>query len=196
MVVSADRVSINGVVAQTGQQVQPSDEVRLDGLSINIPLQTTTIVFNKPVGYVCSRNGQGNKTIYSLLPQTLHSLKPVGRLDKDSSGLLLLTNNGKLAHRLTHPSFSKDKIYHVLLDKPLAPPDQAKIVNGVDLDDGPSKLQLIGEGKRWTITMHEGRNRQIRRTFTALGYQIITLHRTHFGQYSLGDLRSGKYRQI
>src|SRR3989344_2879307 len=194
--VLADRVSINGVTVRTGQQVQRSDEVRLDGLSINLPMQTTTVVFNKPVGYVCSRNGQGNKTVYSLLPQTMRSLKPVGRLDKDSSGLLLLTNNGKLAHKLTHPSFDKDKIYQVVIDKPLTPPDQAKIVNGVDLDDRPSKLQLRGEGKRWTITMHEGRNRQIRRTFTVLGYQIITLHRTNFGQYSLGELRSGKYRQI
>jgi 23S rRNA pseudouridine2605 synthase len=147
-------------------------------------------MMNKPVGYVVSRNGQGSPTIYSLLPLQYHKLKPVGRLDKASSGLLLLTNDGNLANDLTHPSKQKVKIYEISLNLPLQPLHRQMISDhGIELEDGNSKLQLErreeGNDKDWTVTMHEGRNRQIRRTFGALGYDVTKLHRTQFGPYKL-----------
>ena len=157
---------------------------------------------NKPVGYVCSRNAQarGVKTIYELLPDQYKALKTVGRLDKDSTGLILLTDDGDLAHQLTHPSFDKTKEYIVELDHALAPLHQQMISDfGINLDDGPSQLlleRLNDERTKFNITIHEGRNRQIRRTFAALGYQVKSLHRTTFGPYTLGDLASGKWSAL
>ena len=184
-----------------GALVHPDDAVTLDGKALSLPEETMTIMLNKPAGYVVSRDGQGSKTIYDLLPPELHNLKPIGRLDKDSSGLLLLTNDGNLAHQLTHPSFQKVKIYEVELDKPLEPLHRQMISDhGIALEDGVSKLQLErleeGQDKKWRVTMHEGRNRQIRRTFAALGYTVTKLHRTHFGTYSLNHLSPGTYKAL
>lgn len=156
-------------------------------------------MLNKPVGYVVSRDGQGSPTVYELLPKELQNLKPIGRLDKNSSGLLLLTNDGRLAQELTHPSYHKVKIYEVRLNKNLAPLHRQMISEiGIHLSDGPSKLGLErmneSSDKSWRITMHEGRNRQIRRTFESLGYAVAKLHRTTFGNYLLPvDLQSGKF---
>ncbi len=189
------RVMVNDAVPSAGQDITDDDTVTLDGSVITPTVKTTTIMLNKPAGYVCSRNGQGNRTIYDLLPAVLHPLKPVGRLDKDSSGLLLLTNDGQLAYDLTHPSRQKVKVYEVVLDKPLQPLHRQMISDhGVTLDDGPSKFELerIEGESNWRITMHEGRNRQIRRTFAALGYEVTALHRTHFGDYALGKLMPGE----
>jgi 23S rRNA pseudouridine2605 synthase len=192
----AGRVTINGQTADTGRQVTAGDVVTLDGRAIALIVKTLTLMLHKPTGYVVSRNGQGSKTIYDLLPEEYHSLKPVGRLDKDSSGLLLLTNDGELAHRLTHPSFRKLKIYELTLNKALEPLHQQMISGqGVPLDDGPSKLHLEKLNNLrtdWRITMHEGRNRQIRRTFEALDYRVAKLHRIQFGDYRL-DLKPGSY---
>lgn len=156
---------------------------------------------NKPVGYVCSRRQQGDSpTIYSLLPAELQSLKTVGRLDRDSSGLILLTNDGDFAERMTHPRYAKTKIYLVELDRPLAPLHQQMIADfGVDLPDGRSQLGLTVRGddrRHWQVTMHEGRNRQIRRTFAALDYRVIKLHRTTFGPYALNGLSSGQWVEL
>src|SRR3989344_6109042 len=140
------RVSINGQPPTPGQQIREEDTVTLDSLPITTAVKTQTIILNKPVGYVVSRDGQGSKTIYDLLPKEFHNLKPVGRLDKDSSGLLLLTNDGKLAHELTHPSFQKEKVYEVVLDKLLADTDRHRIESGVTLEDGLSKLKLERKG--------------------------------------------------
>lgn len=191
-VIEAGRVTVNGLAAKLGLELSSGDVVALDN-KLLVVQPFTTIVLNKPVGYVCSRNGQGNLTIYDLLPKEFHHLKPVGRLDKDSSGLLLLTNDGELAQKLTHPSHQKEKKYEVEFDKELSENDMNKIENGVQLDDGMSRLKLAGAGKRWTVTMHEGRNRQIRRTFEALNYKVIKLHRTQFGPYRLGDLGIANY---
>ena len=120
-------------------------------------------------------------------------MKPVGRLDKESSGLLLLTNDGKLANELTHPSNRKEKIYQIELDKVLSDGDRRKVQQGVTLEDGISKLGLAGRDRSWTVTMREGRNRQIRRTFSALGYRVIRLHRVQFGEYELGKLENGAF---
>ena len=199
--VQEGRVLVNGTPPQPGRIVRPEDTVTLDGKPLKAPQGTQTILLHKPRGYVVSRNGQGSKTIYDILPPELQSLKPIGRLDKDSSGLLLLTDNGVLANELTHPRYQKTKIYEIELDQPLQPLHQQMITDiGVLLDDGPSKLGLArmheGNDYAWRITMQEGRNRQIRRTFAALGYTVSRLHRTHFGAYAIADLSSGQHRPL
>lgn len=186
LAVSQDRVLINGRPAAAGDTVSPEDKVTLDGKQLQLPNTYTIVLLNKPVGYVCSRDGQGNLTIYELLPKKLHNLKPVGRLDKDSSGLLLMTDDGALANQLTHPRYAKEKVYDIELDRPLEPADHTQITDGIQLDDGPSHLKInSAEDRRLTVTMSEGRNRQIRRTFAALGYTVTRLHRRRFGSYEL-----------
>ena len=201
--ISNGRISVNGKVANIGQDVDgQSDIIKLDGKRITLPTATTVIMLNKPIGYVCSRNAQAKdaKTVYELLPSGLRQLKTIGRLDKDSSGLILLTDDGDMAHKLTHPSFAKTKEYVIELDRPLVPLHQQMIADfGINLADGPSKLlleRLNDERTKFRVIMHEGRNRQIRRTFAALGYQVVSLHRISFGSYQLGDLPSGKYKRV
>jgi 23S rRNA pseudouridine2605 synthase len=198
--VSQNRVRVNDLLPKAGQQVTGTDIVALDGRTLHAPKGVTTIMLHKPVGYVVSREGQGSHTVYDLLPAELHHLKPVGRLDKDSSGLLLLTSDGQLALQLTHPRYQKTKVYQVTLDTPLQPLHRQMICDhGVALQDGLSRFAIEraqdGDDIRWQIILSEGRNRQIRRTFAALGYKVKQLHRTRFGTYDLGDLATGKYRQ-
>src|SRR5690606_8683974 len=133
---------------------------------------------NKPTGYICSRRGQGSRTVYDLLPDKYRSLKTAGRLDKESSGLLILTNNGNLANQLTHPRYEKEKVYKVKLNKPLTGADKNKLLEGVKLDDGPSRFIKIEQNPQGVceVTLSEGRNRQIRRTFDTLGYKVVYLH--------------------
>lgn len=195
------RVTVNGQMAEPGTQVTPFDVVQLDGVLLKHPTETVTVIFHKPVGYVCSKDGQGSQTIYDILPAEYHRLNPVGRLDKDSSGLLVMTNDGQLAQQLSHPKYEKTKVYEVTLNHPLQPLTQQIISDhGVMLEDGRSQLQLErlkdGDDTAWRITMHEGRNRQIRRTFSALGFTVTKLHRTHFGSYVLGDLPSGQLKMV
>lgn len=196
------QVSINGQIAEIGGRYNPGDRVEVNGQLVKSRNQATTILFNKPIGYVCSRRRQGDyPTIYSLLPDGLHRLKPIGRLDRDTSGLLLLSDDGDLAHRLTHPKFHKQKAYQVELDSDLSPLHRQMINDyGIQLEDGLSQLTLTrqtdGNDRIWQISMHEGRNRQIRRTFVALGYQVVKLHRSEFGNYSLGDISPGEYVSI
>ncbi len=199
------KVYVNRKPAQVGQYVNPSDTVQIDGENINLAPKTT-ILFNKPAGYVVSRQPQGNTpTIYSLLPEDVHHLKPVGRLDKDSRGLLLLTNDGALAHELTHPKHRKIKVYEAKLDQPLTLNDKQHIEAGVNIDNEytsrfklteirNSKLEI--RNRVWRIVMREGRNRQIRRTFEVLGYEVTDLLRTEFGEYSLSTLKEGEYKDI
>lgn len=192
------RVQINTELAELTSQVIDSDIVTLDGQTLKQPDAFTTIILNKPTGYICSKDGQGGRTVYELLPDNLKNLKTIGRLDKDSSGLILLSNNGDLTQILTHPSFSKEKIYEVILDIALKESAVNQIEKGVRLEDGISKLKLkpLSNPTIWQITMSEGRNRQIRRTFEAMGYRIIRLHRTNFGDYRLGDLAVGEFEII
>ena len=195
-------VTINDQPAHLGQSMNDGDQIKLDGRLLTAPAHSTIVMLNKPTGYVCSRNAQadGVKTVYELLPADLTRLKTVGRLDKDSSGLILLTDDGDLAHKLTHPSFAKSKEYIVTLDRPLAPLHQQMVSDfGINLEDGPSRLLLTSlndDRTKFQVIMHEGRNRQIRRTFASLGYQVIALHRIGFGEYALGDLATGSYKVI
>ena len=195
-VIEWGRVQVNGEPINAGYATQDSDTITLDGKEIRPAENFTTIILNKPAGYVVSRDGQGSKTIYDLLPEKLHHLKPVGRLDKASSGLLLLTNDGELANILTHPSYSKNKVYEIELYISLKAEDKQHIEHGVKLEDGLSKFQIDGKDKTWTVTMKEGRNRQIRRTFSELGYTIAALHRTQFGEYVLVGTAPGTFRLV
>lgn len=208
------RVKINDAVAELGAQVGPGDSVTIDNQPVATSAEYRYLALHKPTNYVCSRRQQGGSpTIYALLPPELHALKPVGRLDRDSSGLLLMTNDGDFAHRMTHPSFHKTKIYYVTLDQPLQPLHQQMISDfGVMLEDGKSRFiveksdhdsspralqaHIQSDQQIYKVTMHEGRNRQIRRTFSALGYTVTTLHRDAFGNYALGDIPSGSYQDV
>ena len=195
------QVTVNGVVAILGAQVQPNDQVAVKGKLISTNTDFIYLAFNKPVGYVCSRRAQGDSpTVYELLPTEYRPLKTVGRLDRNSSGLILFTNDGDFAQQMTHPRYYKVKRYEVTLDKPLEPLHQQMINDiGIDLDDGKSQLSLekqTDDRLQWIIEMSEGRNRQIRRTFTALGYTVTALHRTNFGTYALGEIPVGQYQVV
>ena len=194
------QILVNGDRAVLGRQISQSDTVLHNSRELHIQPKKL-ILLHKPIGYLCSRTSQGGvPTIYELLPASLHHLKPVGRLDKDSSGLILLTNDGDFAHQMTHPSFYKIKRYLVTLDQPLQPLHRQMINDfGVQLPDGPSRLTLErqhdGDDRRWIVQMSEGRNRQIRRTFAALGYTVTKLHRTDFGNYSIGEIKRGEFQE-
>lgn len=197
----AGHVKVNGTAAVLGGRFEEGDEITYKGRPLATRASYTYLALNKPIGYVSSRKQQGDSpTLYSLLPESYHHLKPVGRLDKDSSGLLLLTDDGDFAYSMTHPKFYKVKVYDVSLDTPLQPLHQQMISDfGIELEDGPSKLSLERQGdsrKDWTVTMHEGRNRQIRRTFDSLGYSVVKLHRTNFGAYALDSLKPGEYKEV
>ena len=201
-IIESGRVAINGSPVVLGQRVSENDTVTIDGQEIQRKKTFRYILLNKPVGYVCSRRKQGeNETVYRLLPKDMQELKLVGRLDKDSSGAILLTDDGDFAYQMTHPKFHKVKYYKVRLDRDLEPLHQQMISDfGVNLPDGKSKLGLerLSDNNRkgWTVVMSEGRNRQIRRTFSALGYKVVKLHRTDFGPYSLGDIKPGEYKIV
>lgn len=204
------RVTINGLPAALTTDVASTDIIKLDGQLLAPRNSKTVLLLNKPIGYVCSRRGQGSQTIYDLLPSKYHNLESVGRLDKDSSGLLLLTDDGELANKLTHPSFEKQKVYEVTLDKQLTETDLSELRQGIELQDGPSRLEVrvarLEKGPATTshlqpitylVLMHEGRNRQIRRTFEAIGFKVIKLHRFKFGSYVLPpNLQKGEFSEV
>ena len=199
--IAAGHVKVNGDSAVLGGRFEEGDEITFKGKPLTKRVAYTYLTLNKPIGYVSSRKQQGeNPTLYELIPEEFHNLKPVGRLDKDSSGLLLLTDDGDFAYNMTHPKFYKVKTYEVSLDTELAPLHQQMISDfGIQLEDGPSKLSLEKRGedrKDWLVTMHEGRNRQIRRTFSSLGYTVTALHRTSFGDYKIGQLKPGEFAEI
>lgn len=202
LLIEKGSVIVNDTTATLGARFSDGDAIRVKGTLLQSGVSKHYIAFHKPVGYVCSRKDQGNApTIYSLLPADKQNLKTVGRLDKDSSGLILLTNDGDFAYTMTHPKFLKVKVYEVELDSNLEPLHQQMISDyGIQLEDGASKLQLARlrdtDRKGWQITMSEGRNRQIRRTFTALGYTVTKLHRTQFGSFTLGSLKKGELQEI
>ncbi len=203
--IAEGRVEINSVPAKLGDIVIESDIVTLDKHAVSTSTDSVVLMLNKPAGYVCSRNGQGSKTIYDLLPVKYHHLNPAGRLDKDSSGLLMLTNDGDLANQLTHPRFGKAKVYEVKIDRPLSSKHFDQITKtGVNIDGEYTSRFPIREIhnpqssalNRYEVTLAEGKNRQIRRTFETLDYKVKTLHRTAFGSYVLEDLKKGEFSVI
>lgn len=201
--ISQGRVIVNGKRVELGIVVHPDrDKITLDENQVTkTKKRYTYLLMNKPVGYVCSRKQQdASPTVYALLPRQHHALKVAGRLDKDSCGLILLTDDGDTIFKLTHPKFKKDKVYHVALNKPLEEKDKKRIESGLELEDGVSQLKLStlqqGSGLKrnsYQVIMHEGRNRQIRRTFKQLGYTVTFLERQSFGKYDLGQLDGRDY---
>ncbi len=202
--IAAGKVFVDDKPAILGARLDKNSKVCYNKKIIPFETDYLYLAFNKPVGYVCSRRAQGDApTLYELLPKDYQKLKTVGRLDKDSSGLILLTNDGDFAYQMTHPKFHKEKVYEVTLDRPLEPLHQQMISDyGIMLDDGPSKFTVVAlvagpaERTHFTVILTEGRNRQIRRTFAALGYRVTALHRTQFGKYQLSGLKPGKYVTI
>ena len=198
--IAAGRVKINDKKAEIGMRAHEGDTITVDGRNI-LEQEPVYLALHKPVGYVCSRKKQGDTpTLYDLLPKKYQVLKTVGRLDKDSSGLILLTNDGDFAFQMTHPKFSKTKLYTVEIDRDLEPLHQQMIADfGIQLPDGRSQMGLskIGESrKKWDVSISEGRNRQIRRTFEALGYKVVSLHRYKFGPYEFSGLPEGEFTEV
>lgn len=196
----AGRVKVNGVLVQTvGQKVKRSDKVEVDDNEI-IPERKVYIVLNKPKDYVTTVDDPlERKTVMSLVEKACKErIYPVGRLDRQTTGVLLLTNDGDLAKKLTHPKFNNKKIYHVFLDKPLLESDFNAISQGIELEDGFIKADEIQyvkpDGKEVGIEIHSGRNRIVRRIFEHLGYKILKLDRVYFAGITKKNLPRGKWR--
>lgn len=205
------RVRVNGsVVREMGVKVAETDRVEVDGRAVE-PERALWIILHKPAGYVTSRDDpQGRPTVYDLVPGRLHSLFHVGRLDLESEGLLLLTNEGEVANRLMHPSHEVDRVYDVDV---VGVPDRAtlrRLHHGVELEDGLARAHTVdvlategargGAGAedhaRLRITMREGRKREVRRLFDAVGHPVRRLVRVRLGPVELGDLPPGKWREL
>ncbi len=199
----AGRVTVNGEVAHLGQKVRAEhDRVEVDGERINVDPDRVYVLLNKPPGVVTTADDPGGRpTVLDLvnLPQRLF---PVGRLDQDTEGLLLLTNDGELAHRLLHPSFEVERTYLALVPGPVRKRALQALRDGVELEDGPARARRIrvveeARGKALVeIVMTEGRKREVRRMFGALGLNVERLARVAFGGIELGELRQGKWRML
>lgn len=200
------RVNVNGV-AVTGfnHPVEPEkDRISLDGRLIDIkPQQFVYLILNKPVGVLSTlKDERGRRTVIDLVPQKYRHLRlyPVGRLDKDSTGLILLTNDGDLAHRLTHPSFEHKKEYEVLVKGALKAGEIRRLTDGIKLDDGKTSPAVVRKlefaGYNYSITIHEGKKHQVRRMFEALGHPVIKLKRVKMGNLKLGNLKEGGVREV
>ena len=202
--IAAGRVRVNGrVVRELGTLVGDDDRVEVNGKPIAAEREFRYLVLNKPEGVVTTmRDPEGRRTVAQLLPPGQRAV-PVGRLDYDTSGVLLLTNDGELANRLLHPRFGVDKLYRATLAPRLDPEDVRRLAEGVTLDDGARtqglRIRVISARRDRCVvdvTLHEGRNRQVRRTFEALGYRVLGLARLRFGPISLGALRPGQVRPV
>ncbi|MGN0784322.1 MAG: pseudouridine synthase [Candidatus Aphodomorpha sp.] len=202
--IAAGRVRVNGATAAIGQSVEAGDTVELDGKPVACAQRHVVILFYKPRGVVCtSEDPEGRRTVQDYFRDLPERLYNVGRLDLNSEGLLLMTNDGALAHRLTHPRFGVEKTYYVVCDGKVTASDFAKLTNGVLLDDGmtaPARVDCIRTTQRgdtsFLITIHEGRNRQIRRMAEAIGHRTLRLKRERFGCLELGTLKPGEWRYL
>lgn len=195
--ISAGQVFVNGVkVTSLGTKVDPKkDNVYFKGQLVK-STDKVYYLLNKPVGYICSvKDPHNKKTVLSLVPAS-PKVWPVGRLDMDSSGLLLLTNDGDLTFQLTHPKFVISKTYQVKVNKIISPADLSALKRGVRLTEGMAKfdrMELRGK-QELVVSIHQGWKRQIRRMLASLGYQVMSLVRLSEGDLSLGDLPVGKYK--
>ncbi|HEU5208750.1 MAG TPA: pseudouridine synthase [Longimicrobiales bacterium] len=199
------RVRVNGKPAtEPGIKVDPDrDVVEVDGRRVR-PAAPLWIALHKPRGYVTTRSDpQGRSTVYELLPAEHRRLFHVGRLDYDSEGLLLLTNDGDTAERLQHPRYEVDRVYNVDVVEPLTDVARRALLAGVTLEDGRARVRglrrLRGQetgAERWAVTMREGRKREVRRLFDAVGSPVRRLRRVRYGPIELGTLRPGAWRKL
>jgi 23S rRNA pseudouridine2605 synthase len=199
--IAAGRVTVNGEVASLGQKADAArDVVMVDSERVNVDPELVYVMLNKPQGVVTTADDpEGRPTVMDLinLPQRLF---PVGRLDQDTEGLLLLTNDGELAHALTHPSFEVERVYVALVPGPVRKKVLADLREGVQLEDGlarPKRARILGEERSKAlleVVMTEGRKREVRRMLGNLGMKVERLARVSYGDVDLGDLRQGKWR--
>jgi 23S rRNA pseudouridine2605 synthase len=205
-IISAGRVRVNGRIAKLGDKADPhTDIIEVDGRRIQpVEDKFIYIILNKPRGYISSLEDELQKarpTIRDLVPIPGH-IYPVGRLDKPSEGLILMTSDGHLAHRLTHPRFEHEKVYEVELEGSISDKSLAEWRRGVDLDQkktAPSAIEILQRDNSSTkirIILREGRKRQIRRIAAAFGHPVRRLVRTHIGPIALGDLKPGEWRYL
>ncbi|TDU81621.1 23S rRNA pseudouridine2605 synthase [Prosthecobacter fusiformis] len=199
VLIQEGRVSINGhVIKDLATQVSDEDRIIADGKPVKAE-SGVVIALNKPRGYICSRSDERDRmTIYSLLPKQFQTLHHVGRLDKDSEGLLLMTNRGELSHRLIHPSMGAEKEYEVIVDQPMDQATMAKLVKGMLTEEGHAKCE-----RAWMITeyrahvvLKQGLKRQIRLMFYQLGFEVERLTRTRIGWLELKGLQKGGWKQL
>jgi 23S rRNA pseudouridine2605 synthase len=195
------RVIVAGeIVLDPALDVDEHSGVAADGRKLDEPERHVVYALHKPLGVVSTaKDTHGRPTVVSLVPDESRRLYPVGRLDADSSGLILLTNDGALAQRLTHPSFEVPKTYRVGVGGgPVGESALAKLRAGVRLEDGmtaPAQVRRVGQGVL-EVTIHEGRNRQVRRMCEAVGHPVVALERTAFGRVKLGELAPGTSRRL
>jgi 23S rRNA pseudouridine2605 synthase len=199
--IAAGRVSLDGeTVTDPAREVRQDSRVAVDGRPVSGPEPRLTYAVNKPVGVLSTASDtHGRPTVVGLVPAQGLRLYPVGRLDADSSGLILLTNDGELANRLTHPSFEVPKTYRVTLrGGPIGDAELALLRAGVALEDGPTAPALVRRlGERAIeLTIHEGRNRQVRRMCAAVGRPVVELRRVRFGPLGLDGLKEGEHRRL
>lgn len=192
------RVTVGGeVVTDPARDVGAGDDVRVDGSPVGEEVREVWAV-NKPAGVVSTAREPGKRPAVVELIDSVARLYPVGRLDADSTGLLLLTNDGELANRLTHPRYGVAKAYRAELKRPPADADLRRLAQGVELDDGPTapaEVRRLGE-REIEIVLREGRNRQVRRMAEAVGNRVVGLRRVRFGPIELGSLPSGGARRL
>lgn len=199
----AGRVAVNGqVTTELGTKADPeSDTITLDGKSLRPVSRKLYILLNKPSGYMTTlKDPQGRPLVVDLVKDVGERVYPVGRLDYNTEGLLLLTNDGEWANALAHPRHEVDKEYHVRVQGSVAQRQIDMLARGVDLEDGktaPAAVRMIKESENNTwlsVTIHEGRYRQVRRMCAAVGLTVVRLKRTRYGSLSVGDLKPGQYR--
>ncbi|HOY68374.1 MAG TPA: pseudouridine synthase [Candidatus Ozemobacteraceae bacterium] len=202
--IEAGRIRLNGrTVDEQGVKADPDvDVIEVDGRRATPPATSARkyLALHKPVGFVSTMSDEhGRKALPDLLPRGLPRLFPIGRLDLDSSGLLLMTDDGELANRLLHPRYKVEKEYRVTIEgAPLTAEERRRFTGGLELDDGltaPCGLKETGKGV-YLVTLREGRKRQIRRMCAVLGREVASLHRVRFGPIPLGDLKPGEIRSL
>lgn len=198
------RVRVNGVVvSELGSRLDPHrDLVEVDGRVVRLP-PTRWVMLHKPPGTLTSRkDSEGRRTVYELLPDELGGLFYVGRLDRDTTGLLLLTNDGEVAHRLLHPSSEVEREYLAVVSGRVGAQVKARLLGGVELDDGLARaarlevLEVDDRGTRLSVVLREGRKREVRRLFDAVGHAVEHLTRVRFGPITLGGLGLGEWRDL
>lgn len=185
------------VVRDPARAVSDANDVRVDGSPVGAEAREVWVV-NKPVGVVSTAREPGSRRAVVELVETEARLYPVGRLDVDSSGLLLLTNDGELANLLTHPRYEVPKAYLATLRRPLSDRDLRRLAEGVELEDGPTapaEVRRLGQGAI-ELVLREGRNRQVRRMAEAVGNEVVALRRVRFGPVELGSLGEGEARRL
>jgi len=199
------KVTVNGqLVTEPGTKVMPADTVKVNGKKVTISHNFVYILLNKPKDYITTTDDpQGRKTVLQLIRQaTTERVFPVGRLDRNTSGVLLLTNDGDLAQKLAHPSHEIKKIYHVVLDKPLTKADFDKIIGGgIVLEDGPAQVDVLAyadpkDKTQIGLEIHSGRNRIVRRIFEHLGYDVRGLDRVMYAGLTKKNVQRGKWRLL